>query len=196
MSSSREEVLRAIETHRPDWIYIDAQHGPHSEWDVKRICDAAMEEGIGVNLRIDHFRNCYNIGSYLDLGLLGIKIPEVREVHYIDDALEAFYFPSIGARSWGGVGFMAKQRKATENRREYADWWNETGILGFKIESIEATEKIRQLVKPGIVYVDFGPNDLLFDLEAHPESRFKTIQDCKDFVAEALADVEVAISLE
>jgi 2-keto-3-deoxy-L-rhamnonate aldolase RhmA len=55
----------------------------------------------------------------------------------------------------------------------YAEWWNQHGILGFKIESIKAVMNIGELVMPGIDYVDFGPLDLSFDLETNPHPVLK-----------------------
>jgi len=174
MNSTREQVLNTINQNSPDMLYIDSQHGAHTEWDIVRICAAAEELDVPVQLRIKHTRHTYLIGNYLDLGVFAIKVPEVENEATVTEAINSFYFPPVGKRSWGGpVGYGIKERP---DRREYAQWWNENGILGIKIESIKAVINVRELAKPRIDYLDFGPQDLLFDLETKQHPHLKTKQ--------------------
>jgi len=120
-----------------------------------------------------------------------IKVPEVEEEETVVEAVDSFYFPPVGKRSWGGfVGYGIKDRR---DRQEYARWWNNNGILGFKIESIKAVLNVRALAKPGIDYVDFGPADLSFNLECNPHPYLKTLQDCREHVERELEGSHVRI---
>jgi 2-keto-3-deoxy-L-rhamnonate aldolase RhmA len=197
MSSTREEVGTALGAHAAecgracDLLYIDAQHGPVTDWDIQRICSAAEELGVPTQMRIRHLREVYLIGHYLDLGLFGIKVPEVKDPATVRAAIDAFYYPPVGQRSWGGwVGYGIQERR---DRLAYARWWNENGILGFKIESVQAVLNIRDLVQPGVTYVDYGPADLSFSLETVQHPRLKTVEDCRAFVAAELAGSQVRI---
>ena len=106
-------------------------------------------------------------------------------------AVLPFYYLPVGQRSWGGwVGYGIQERR---DRLQYAKWWNQNGILGFKIESIQAVLNIRALVQPGITYVDYGPADLSFSLETEQHPRLKTVEDCQAFVAAELAGSHVRI---
>ncbi len=184
MASTREQVHETIANTGCEMIYIDCQHGPYTEWDISRICKAAEEKGVPVILRIKHTEHAYRLGNYCDLGVFAIKVPEVETEEIVDEAINSFYFPPIGRRSWGGwVGYGIQERK---DRVEYAKWWNENGILGFKVESIKAVLNIRSLVKPGITYIDFGPADLSFDMECNPHPHLKTIQDCREHIKKEL----------
>jgi len=78
-------------------------------------------------------------------------------------------------------------------RREYAQWWNNNSTLGIKIESIKAVISVRELVKPGIDYLDFGGQDLLFDLDSKQHPHLKTIQDCIGHVNGELKDSHIRI---
>lgn len=190
-NSTAEQVQAAIKESNCDLIYIDAQHGAICEWDIVRICAAAEELDVPVQMRIKHLREAYLIGHYLDVGLFGIKVPEVKEVATVVEAVNAFYFPPFGQRSWGGwVGYGVQSRR---DRLEYARWWNQNGILGFKIESVKAVLNVRELVIPGVDYVDFGPMDLSFDLETNPHPHLKTVEDCVAFAHKELKDVDVRI---
>ena len=191
MASTRDQVLQTIETTGCDMIYIDSQHGPHTEWDIVRICSAAEERGVPVQLRIKHTRYPHLIGAYLDLGVFCIKVPEVENEAEVIEAIESFYFPPVGRRSWGGwVGFGIQERR---DRIQYAQWWNENGILGFKIESIKTVLNIRDLAKLGIDYVDFGPEDLSFDLETKGHPHLKSVADCRAFVIRELEGTGVRV---
>jgi 4-hydroxy-2-oxoheptanedioate aldolase len=192
MASTREQVHETIADTGCEMIYIDCQHGPYTEWDISRICKAAEEKGMPVLLRIKHTRHAYRLGNYCDLGVFAIKVPEVETEEIVDEAINSFYFPPIGRRSWGGwVGYGIQERK---DRVEYAKWWNENGILGFKVESLKSVLNIRSLVKPGITYIDFGPSDLMFDIETRNHPYLKSVSDCREFILKELEGVNVRFS--
>ena len=199
MSSTREQMHEILSESPCDMLYIDSQHGPHTEWDVNRICKAAKEKGVPVQLRIKHTRHAYLIGNSLDLGPLSIKVPEVEEESVVDEAVNAFYFPPTGKRSWGGhVGYGIPEQpddreQYAQWRRGYAEWWNRNGILCIKIESIKAVLNVRSLAKPGIDCLDFGGEDLRFDLECNPHPHLKTMEDCVAFVRNELEGSHVRI---
>lgn len=121
-----------------------------------------------------------------------IKVPEVETEEIVDEALNSFYFPPVGRRSWGGwVEYGIEARK---DRREYAKWWNENGILGFKVESLKSVLNIRTLVKPGITYIDFGPADPMFDIETNNHPLLKSVEACREFMQKELEGVNVRLS--
>ena len=191
MNSSRDDVLKTISENPCDMLYIDSQHSAHTEWDIVRIRATAEELDVPVQLRIKHNRHTYLIGNYLDLGPLVIKVPQVENEETVIEATNAFYYPPIGERSWGGpVGYGIK---ANPDRREYAEWWNKNGILGIKIESIKAVLNVRELAKPGVDYLDFGRQDLRFDLEFKRHPRLKTMQDCVEHVKKELEGSHIRI---
>jgi len=192
MASTREQVHETIADTGCEIIYIDCQHGPHTEWDISRISKAAEEKGVPVLLRIKHTQHAYRLGNYCDLGVFAIKVPEVETEDVVDEAINSFYFPPIGRRSWGGwVGYGIEKRK---DRLEYARWWNENGILGFKVESLKSVLNIRTLVKPGITYIDLGPADLMFDMESKDHPHLKSVSDCREFISKELEGVNVRFS--
>ena len=55
------------------------------------------------------------------------------------------------------------------------------------MESIKAVTNARQLAKPGVDCLTWGPADLEFDLEAHPQFPIRTVDDC---VRHALSQLE------
>jgi 2-keto-3-deoxy-L-rhamnonate aldolase RhmA len=85
--------------------------------------------------------------------------------------------------------------KSGIDRLDYAKWWNDYVIVGIQVESVEAVTNIRKLAKPGISVVTFGPNDLRFSMEDHPDYPLKTVEDCMRNVAEQLADTNIRIAM-
>ena len=122
--------------------------------------------------------------NYLDLGPSGIMVPEVETEEIVDEAVNAFYYPQKGRRSWGGTDRVGLSERS--NRLEYAAWWNDYGVLTIQTESVDAVVNARQLAKPGIDVLAFGVNDLNFSLEAHPQFPIRTYEDCVKHVHEQL----------
>jgi 2-keto-3-deoxy-L-rhamnonate aldolase RhmA len=173
-----------------DLFFVDCQHGPFNEIELLRLCNTAEELGVPVKVRIKHPRQAYLLGNYLDLGPLSLMVPLVEDEETVIEAINSFYFPPLGKRSWGAVGYKLTEGR---DRLEYAEWWNNNGILCFQFESIKAIVNARKLVKPGVDWISFGPNDLEFDLEMHSHSPFKTVDECKEYVVEQLKETQICI---
>jgi 4-hydroxy-2-oxoheptanedioate aldolase len=187
---SRLEDILSRDTY--GFVSVDSQHSPYNEDRLVAFCAMAAEIGIPVQFRIKHTRHAYLIGNILDLGPMGIEVPLVEEDAIVDEALAAFYYPQVGKRSWGGAARYGIQGR--EDRLDYAPWWNHTGILCLQVETIRAVTNARQLAKPGIDCLTWGPADLSFDLEAHPEHPFRTVEDCLRHVLKQLQDADTKIS--
>ena len=166
-----------------DFIAIDAQHTPYSEERVAKFCGAAEELDLFVMLRIKHTRLAFLAGNYLDLGPCGLEIPQTELDATVEEAVQAFYYPPHGGRSYGGATRRAAQGKTPE---DYADWWSRFGVLWQQIESVEAVTHSRQLAKPGVDCLSFGPIDLTFNLATHPRHPFKSVDHCVAYVVRAL----------
>jgi 2-keto-3-deoxy-L-rhamnonate aldolase RhmA len=98
------------------------------------------------------------------------QVPLVEDEAIVDEALAAFDYPQIGKRSWGGAARYGIGGR--EDRLTYAAWWNETGID----------------------CLTWGPADLSFDLEAHPEHPFRTVEDCLRHVLKQVENTDTKIN--
>lgn len=189
------QLKEAIGDGGYDYVYVDGQHAAFNESQLVAMTGNAEDLGLPVLFRIPHTRHTYLIGRYLDLGVSAIMVPEVESEEVAEEAIKFFYYPQVGRRSWGGAarrGVRAHDNQVS--RLEYAAWWNKTGVLGIQIECVDAVLNVANLAKPGIDYVGFGPNDLQFNLEAHPDSPFDRVEDCYQYVAEQLKDRNVAVA--
>ena len=195
LTSDRDEVERALGQGDYDFIYVDGQHTPFSDEQLVAFCGVAEELELPVQFRIPHTRQTYLIGRFLDMGLSGILVPEVVEDATVDEAVAQCYYPQEGRRSWGGTSRRRFDPADPPERLEYSAWWNEQVVLGIQLESVVGITRARALAKPGVDYVAFGPNDLLFSLEAHPHFPLRTVDACMANVAEQLADAGTPLGM-
>ena len=199
LKTSKSELADIWSTGFYDYVWIDGQHTPFSEEELIRYCTAAEELGIDVQLRIPHTRHAYLVGRFLDFGLSAILVPEVMEPETIDDAIAYAYYGPIGRRSWGGT-FRRGLRGLNEvpkdlDRHAYAAWWNDYVILAIQVESVEAVTNIQKLAKSGVSVVTFGPRDLSFSLEDHPEYPLQSVEGCIRNVAAQLKGTDIRLAM-
>ena len=188
--SQLEEIIK--KNGKVDLFSLDGQHRPlPDERDLVKFCKLAEELGAGVQLRIQHQRLAYMTGRYADLGVLAIMVPLVEEVETANEAINNFYYPPLGNRSWGGE-FRFGEKPPTD-RLKYSQWWNGTGLLGFQIETLRAALNVRNIVKPGVDWISWGPGDMGFDIERHSNSPFKTLTEVHSFVIEQLKGYDVRV---
>jgi 2-keto-3-deoxy-L-rhamnonate aldolase RhmA len=92
-------MLAAAAGH--DWLFIDTEHGAHSQNDVAQICLAAIPTGVTPIVRI--CAGALDEGTRaLDNGAAGIVVPHVDTVEQAKRIARAFRYPPLGSRSWGG----------------------------------------------------------------------------------------------
>lgn len=193
VDSSRGELEAIIKKEgKVDLFYLDGQHRPlPGERDLVKFCKMAEELGAGVQLRLPHPRLAFMTGRFADLGVLSIMVPLVEDVATADDAIQNFYYPPLGNRSWGGE-FRYGEKPPTD-RLKYSQWWNGTGMLGFQIETLKAALNVRNIVKPGVDFIAWGPGDMGFDIERHANSPFKSLEEVHGYVIEQLKGFDVRV---
>ena len=191
MNATREELEHAANQY--DMFSIDGQHSPFSEEELVAFCAKAEALDMPVQFRIEHTRHTYLIGRYLDLGPTAILVPEVREEATVDEAIKYFYYPQKGKRSWGGTARRGINKRP--DRLEYAAWWNDYGVLCIQLESVDAVINCRQLAKPAVDLVNFGPNDLAFDIECYHKPPVQTLDECVQHVVKELNGSGVRVAL-
>lgn len=186
-----DELRKILDASDFDFIWTDSQHAAFNEERLVTFCEVAAEYGVPVQFRIKHTRNAYLAGNFLDLGPMGIEVPQVELESTVDESIEFFYYPQTGRRSWGGTSVRAGPTDL--GRVEYAQWWNENGVLWMQIESVNAVTNARKLAKAGVDCLSLGPADLSFSLEGNPDHSLQTIDDCARHAAEQLQGTGVAV---
>ncbi len=191
MGVEKSQLEDILSKDNYDLVGVDSQHSAFNEEKLVAFCAMAEELDIPVQLRIKHTRHAYLIGNHLDLGPLAIVVPQVEEESTVLEAIDAFYYPPIGKRSWGGAArYGIKERS---DRLEYAEWWNNNGILILQLESVNAISNAKKLAKPGVDMLVFGAMDLSFSLESYPEHPFRTVEDCIRHVVKQMEGTQVKV---
>ena len=191
LKATQSEIKEVLSDASYDYISVDSQHSAFNEERLVEVCVMAQEADVHVQFRIKHTRRAYEIGNYLDLGPSGIEVPQVELEATVDEAVDAFYYPQVGIRSWGG--WARPGVNSMPDRVEYARWWNSYGLLWMQLESIQAVTNARKLAKPGVDCLSWGPADMSFNIEGHPEHPFRTIDDCLRHVLKQLEGSEARV---
>lgn len=189
----RNQLEAALAKSTYHLIYIDGQHSAFNDQELVEFCAVAETLELPVQFRIPHTRHTYLIGRYLDMGLASVLVPEVVDEASVDEAINYSYYPQVGRRSWGGTARYGIN--TIDDRLGYADWWNQEVVLAIQLESVDAISNARQLAKQGVDYVAFGPNDLRFDLERHPNYPLQTPDECMRNVAEQLQGTGIRLGM-
>ena len=108
LRSSAAPMLAMAGQH--DYLFMDMEHGAFSVQEATQICLAALGVGIAPVVRI-----CAGAldeaTRLLDNGALGIVVPHVDTRKQAQRIADAFHYPPMGTRSWGGpppiYGYMA-----------------------------------------------------------------------------------------
>lgn len=191
LQMSEPELAEKVSQESFDLIHVDAQHTPLDDNALVQFCQRAKNLGVPAQMRIRHTRETYAIGRYLDFGLFSVVVPQVETEATVDEAIEAFYYPPLGKRSWWpqwGYGF-----ERGRDQREYADWWNAHGILVLQLESVPAILSVRRLAKPGVDMFAFGAADLGLSIQATPNSPFASFEECHSHVLEQTSDLPIKV---
>ncbi len=192
IGSTKSELEDILGKDDYGFITCDSQHSPFSEHRLVEHCNIADEIGIPVHFRMKHPDLAFLIGNIADLGPAFIEIPLVERVETVREALEWFYFPPEGRRSW--VGGSRWGAELGHDRPGYAKWWNEHGVICLQVETLNAIENISTLALPGVDLFSWGPADLEFDREMHPHHPLKTDDDCIKHVMDQIKDSSARMS--
>lgn len=192
MSHTVDQLKKIVESGKFDFLWVDGQHSAFSENRLVEFCARADSVDADVVFRIKHTYHSYLVGNLLDLGPTGIEVPQVETESTVEETVDFFYYPQQGMRSWGG-GARRRVDEVGGDRLQYAAWWNNYGVLMIQLESIPSVTAARRLAKAGVDCLSFGPNDLMYSIEAHPNHPFRDVDDCVRHVVDQLADTNTQV---
>jgi 4-hydroxy-2-oxoheptanedioate aldolase len=130
-----------------DYVVIDLQHGQATEHDLPGMTAAIKLAGAAPIGRVRH-ANPADIGRALDLGCVGVIVPNVESAEQARDIAGAVRYPPEGYRSAGGVLPQAPQP-----------------LCIVMVESSHAIAELpATLRQPGIDGIYVGPRDLSYSL--------------------------------
>jgi 2-keto-3-deoxy-L-rhamnonate aldolase RhmA len=153
-------LLAAASGH--DFLFIDMEHGAFSVQEATQMCIAALPTGVAPLVRV--CTGALDEGTrMLDNGAMGIVVPHVDTGPQAKQIADAFHYPPMGTRSWGGppalYGYQAPDMAAAQ--REI----NDEIMTVVMIESPEAVRNADAIAAvPGIDVLLFGSSDLTSEL--------------------------------
>lgn len=196
IDATRSMTEFALSKGEYQFLYIDGQHTAYTDWQIVEFCAMAEEIGMPVQMRIPHTRMAYLVGRFFDLGLSSVIVPEVEDIATVQDALDYTYYGPKGRRSWGGEKrYGLSNWDGPLDRLAYAEWWNQHVVLCIQLESIVAINNAAKFALPGVDYVAFGPNDLMFNIEQYPHFPMQNVDEHRRNVAAQLEGTGVRLGM-
>jgi 2-keto-3-deoxy-L-rhamnonate aldolase RhmA len=181
LRSAATPLIAAATGH--DWLFIDCEHGALSIHDATQICLAALPQGITPIVRV--CADALDEGTRaLDNGALGIVVPHVDTAKQAKRVAEAFHYPPLGHRSWGGSPAAYEYRPpiSSEAQRRL----NETVLIVAMIESPEAVANADDIAQvAGIDVLLIGTSDLTAEMGISGQIGHKRVEDAYRSVAGA-----------
>ncbi len=181
LRSAATPMIAAATGH--DWLFIDCEHGALSIHDATQICLAALPQGITPIVRV--CADALDEGTRaLDNGALGIVVPHVDTAKQAKRIADAFHYPPVGHRSWGGSPAAYEYRPpiAAEAQRRL----NETVLVVVMIESPEAVANADDIAQvAGIDVLLIGTSDLTAEMGISGQIGHKRVEDAYRAVADA-----------
>ena len=99
LRTSAAPMLAGAAQH--DYLFMDMEHGAFTVQEATQICIASLAAGLAPIVRV-----CAGAldeaTRLLDNGALGIVVPHVDTKKQAQRIADAFHYPPMGHRSWGG----------------------------------------------------------------------------------------------
>ena len=140
-----------------DFVWIDAEHGPHTIQDVQRHLIALRGTGCAglVRVRADE---PMLIKPYLDIAPDGIIVPMVNTPELAEAAVAACRYPPKGMR---GCGVRRAVRYGAVDFFDYLKASEKWPLVICQIEHVDAVRNLDKILKvPGVDSFCIGPCDL------------------------------------
>jgi len=141
-----------------DFIIIDQEHGPltpETTSDLVRACDLV---GMAALVRIPDNQPWF-FQHALDVGALGVQVPQTRTAEDAKRAVRYSKFSPLGNR--GVCRNVRAARYSARDRFDYLEGSNRDTVVVIQIESKEGADNLDEILSvPGIDAIFLGPYDL------------------------------------
>ena len=119
-----------------DFAILDTEHGPVSIESMQNNVRAALVAGIVPIIRVEDHQEV-NIGKALDIGALGVQVPQITNAKEAEDVVRAARFYPNGNR--GVCRFVRAAKYSAMDRYEYFRSADDNLII-LQLEGQEASE--------------------------------------------------------
>ena len=145
-----------------DVVMLDAEHNALDEGSIEECAMAVKYGGACPILRVPADEG--SAMRYMDMGVMGIHLPDVRSVEQVRKVIAGMKYPPQGARGVGG-NRATRYSMRGEEWVPYTKKANAATLLLCAIESLEGMEALPEVVKlPEVDVLELGTNDLANEL--------------------------------
>jgi len=140
-----------------DFAILDLEHGPNSIYQIQNLVRAAEIAGIAPIVRVPELSESV-ISSAIDVGALGLQVPQVETADDVKEAIRAARFYPKGNK--GVCRFVRAAKYSAMNRDLYFQEVNEIPVI-CQLEGTAALENIDEILSvEGLGVIFIGPYDL------------------------------------
>lgn len=141
-----------------DYVWIDAEHGPHDRQEILRHIMAAQGSGCAAFVRVPGVDRTM-LKAILDMGPDGIIFPFVNSAEIAKEAVRACAYPDFGGVR--GIGPIRAMRYGMMDLEKYVEKAYERVFKIAQIETIEGYESLEEILQvDGIDSLFIGAADL------------------------------------
>ncbi|WP_187830166.1 HpcH/HpaI aldolase family protein [Siccirubricoccus phaeus] len=166
-----------------DWLFIDMEHGATSVHEATQIAIAALNQGVTPIVRV--CKDAVFEGTRaLDNGAMGVVVPHVDTAEEARAVADAYRFPPVGTRSWGGPPFAYNFRPPAVAEAQVE--LNKEILVTVMIETPEAVANAAAIAAvPGIDALMIGTSDLTASMGIAGQIGHERVQAAYKTVADA-----------
>ncbi len=124
-----------------EFLGIDLEHSTISQEQSQRIIATAQAGGVVCLPRISS-HNPEMVRRLLDSGADGIIVPMVQNAQDVEKMISWVKYPPLGRRGFG----VSRAQGYGMDFGEYTKTWNESSVMIAQIESIDAVERIDEIL--------------------------------------------------
>lgn len=140
-----------------DFVILDTEHGPSSIESIQNLIRAAIVSGVLPIIRVQDGSET-SIGKALDIGALGIQVPQVQNGEQAKEIVNRAKFYPKGER--GVCRFVRAANYSAMDRFEYFKAANDALII-LQLEGQESINNINEILEvEGVDIIFIGPYDL------------------------------------
>jgi 4-hydroxy-2-oxoheptanedioate aldolase len=175
-----------------DFIRIDASHSALDLYSTEHMIRAAETRGITPLVRVQN--DPHKILSVLEMGAMGVIIPDVSTAEQARAAVNSTRFQPIGERAM----FSAARASGygAIGGAEFTQWSNEEVLLAIQIESAEAIDNLDEILSiPGIDMVLSGRGDLAQSLGVTGQKNHPLVLEAEEKIFSTARSKGIAISV-
>lgn len=173
-----------------DFLVFDGEHGSVQASDAADLCRAAQLHGVTPLARVPA-GDPPTILRFLDAGVLGVHVPNVRSAEETERVVRAVKYGPTGIRGLAGnrlSGWRADATTTAEANRET--------MVVVQVETAEAVAAIDELVAvEGVDVLFIGPTDLSQALGVTGDTGHPRMREAMDRIADAVVPSPAALGM-